>query len=179
MMFAGAGGQLLYLPKRGNWAADVSVDWLRQRSEHGIFEFRDYDTVTALGALHYRIPSWGLTATARVGRFLAKDTGVRFELKRRFRSGITFGAWYTRTDGDDITSPGSPGDPYYDKGIFMSIPLGSMLPRDTRARSEFSLRPWTRDVGQMVVSPGDLYTTAERGLMLDNAYQGVGSGLGQ
>jgi hypothetical protein len=179
MMFAGAGGQLLYLPKRGNWAADVSVDWLRQRSEHDIFEFRDYDTVTALGALHYRIPSWGLTATARVGRFLAKDTGVRFELKRRFRSGITFGAWYTRTDGDDITSPGSPGDPYYDKGIFMSIPLGSMLPRDTRARSEFSLRPWTRDVGQMVVSPGDLYTTVERGLMLDDSDYGVSSRMGQ
>ena len=179
MMFAGAGGQVLYLPKQGNWATDVSVNWLRQRATDGIFEFRDYDTVTALGALHYRIPSWGLTATARVGRFLAKDEGVRFELKRRFRSGITFGAWYTRTNGDDITPPGSPGDPYYDKGIFMSIPLGSMLTKDTKARSELALSPWTRDVGQMVVSPGDLYTTAERNLMLDDSDYGVASRLGQ
>jgi hypothetical protein len=179
MMFAGAGGQVLYLPKRGNWATDLSVDWLRQRATDGIFEFRDYDTVTALGAVHYRIPSWGLTATARVGRFLAKDEGVRFELKRRFRSGITFGAWYTRTNGDDITSPGSPGDPYYDKGIFMSIPLGSMLTKDTKARSELALSPWTRDVGQMVVSPGDLYTTVERNLMLDDSDYGVASRMGQ
>jgi hypothetical protein len=179
MMFAGAGGQALYLPKRGNWATDLSVDWLRQRATDGMFEFRKYDTVTVLGALHYRIPSWGLTATARVGRFLAKDEGVRFELKRRFRSGITFGAWYTRTNGDDITSPGSPGDPYYDKGIFMSIPLGSMLTKDTKARSELALSPWTRDVGQMVVSPGDLYTTVERNLMLDDSDYGVGSRIGQ
>jgi len=179
MMFAGAGGQVLYLPARGNWATDLSIDWLRQRATDSIFEFRDYDTVTALGAIHFRIPTWGLTATARAGRFLAGDKGVRFELKRRFRSGITFGAWYTRTDGDDTTPPGRPGDPYFDKGIFMSVPLGSMLTRDTRARSEFSLAPWTRDVGQMVVSPADLYTTAERTLMLDAADQGVASHLGQ
>ncbi len=179
LMFAGAGGQALYLPARGNWAADLSADWLHQRSPTGLFKFRDYDTVTLLGDFHYRLPAWGVTATVRAGRFLARDTGVRFELKRRFRSGITFGAWYTRTDGKDITPPGSPGDPYFDKGLFLSIPLGSMLTRDTRARSELSLAPWTRDVGQMVVSPGDLYTTLERRLGLDNPYQGVGSRMGQ
>jgi len=179
MMYAGAGGQVLYLPEQGNWATDLSIDWLRQRATDGIFEFRDYDTVTVLGALHYRVPAWGLTATARAGRFLAKDKGVRFELKRRFRSGITFGAWYTYTDGDDDTPPGSPGDPYFDKGIFMSVPLGPMLTKDTRARSEFSLSPWTRDVGQMVVSPGDLYTTVERSFMLDDPDHGVTSRLGQ
>jgi Exopolysaccharide biosynthesis protein YbjH len=179
MMYAGAGGQVLYVPEKGNWATDLSVNWLQQRATDRMFGFRNYDTVTALGSIHYRIPSWGLTATARAGRFLAKDKGVRFELKRRFRSGITFGAWYTRTDGDDITSPGSPGDPYYDKGIFVSIPLETMLTKDTQSRSELSLRPWTRDVGQMVVSPGDLYTMFERTLMLDNPDHGVGSRLGQ
>jgi hypothetical protein len=179
MMFAGTGGQVLYLPKQGDWATDLSVDWLRQRATDGTFQFRDYDTVTALGAVHYRLPDWGLTATARAGRFLAKDKGVRFELKRRFRSGITFGAWYTLTDGDDDTPPGSPNDPYFDKGVFASIPLGSMLTKDTKARSDFSIRPWTRDVGQMVVSPGDLYTSFERSLMLDNADYGVADQLGQ
>jgi len=179
MMFAGAGGQVLYLPKRGDWAADVTLDWLRQRSTDDAFGFRDYDTVTALGALHYRIPSWGLTATARAGRFLAKDKGVRFEIQRRFRSGITLGGWYTVTDGNDKTPPGSPGDPYFDKGIFASIPLGSMLTKDTQARADLSIQPWTRDVGQMVVSPGDLYTMFERTLMLDNVEYGVGSRLGQ
>jgi hypothetical protein len=178
-MFAGTGGQLLYLPEQKPWAVDVSLDWLQQRTTDGGFGFRSYDTVTALGAFHYRIPALGLTATARAGRFLAKDKGVRFELKRRFRSGITLGFWYTRTDGDDITPPGSPGDPYYDKGIFASIPLTPMLTRHTQARANIALAPWTRDVGQMVVSPGDLYTRFERTLMLDNADQGLADDLGQ
>jgi hypothetical protein len=178
-MFAGTGGQVLYLPEQKPWAVDFSLDWLRQRSTDGGFGFRSYDTVTALGAFHYRIPAWGLTATARAGRFLARDNGVRFELQRRFRSGITLGFWYTRTDGDDITPPGSPGDPYYDKGVFASIPLGPMLTRDTQARASFALAPWTRDVGQMVVSPGDLYTRFDRTLMLDNPEYGVTGQLGQ
>ncbi len=165
-MFAGAGAQALYLPAQGRWAADLSVDWLRQRAPGGALRFRGYSVLTVIGAFHYRLPRWGLTATIRAGRFLAKDEGARFEIKRRFRSGVEFGAWYTVTNGNDITSPGRPGDPYYDKGVFVSIPLNIMLTKDTRARANFSLAPWTRDVGQMVASPGDLYTLFERDLLL-------------
>jgi len=125
--------------------------------------------MTAIGAVHYRIPKLGLTATARAGRFLAKDKGVRFELKRRFLSGVELGAWYTVTDGDDTASPGSPGDPYYDKGVYMLVYLNSMLTKDTQAFASVSISPWTRDVGQMVVSPGDLYNLVERPLMLDSS----------
>lgn len=167
-MFGGAGGQILYLPSAGNWATDLSVDWLRQRDPYADLSFTDYSVVTALVALHYRFPSLGITATARAGRFLAKDDGVRFELKRRFRSGIEIGAWYTLTNGNDITPPGSPGSPYHDKGVFLSVPLNVMLTKDTQARSTLSLAPWTRDVGQMVVSPGDLYDLFERRLVLDS-----------
>ena len=171
-MFAGVGGQVLYLPRDGDWAVDLSVDWLRQRSPEGYLGFRDYSVLTALGGLHYRLPAMGLTATARAGRFLAKDNGVRFELKRRFRSGVELGAWYTVTDGDDTTPPGSPSDPYYDKGIYMLVYLNAMLTRDTQALAAMSIAPWTRDVGQMVVSPGDLYNLVERPLMLDGSETG-------
>jgi len=165
-MFGGFGGQILYLPRRGNWAIDLSVDSLKQRDPDDSFEFIDYSVVTVLGAFHYRFPALGLTTTARAGRFLADDDGIRFELKRRFRSGVEVGAWYTVTNGDDITSPGSPDDPYRDKGIFLSVPLSTLLTKDTQARSNLALSPWTRDVGQMVISPGDLYETLERPLML-------------
>ena len=164
LMYAGAGGQMLYVPPASRWATDLSVDWLKQRDFRGFFGFRDYDTVTAIGSVHYRIPYYGLTATVRAGRFLAKDHGVRFEMKRRFASGFEVGAWYTFTDGKDITSPGSPSSPYYDKGIFATIPLNLMLTRDTQAVARGSISPWTRDVGQMVVSPGDLYGMVEHPL---------------
>jgi hypothetical protein len=154
-MYAGAGGQILYLAPEGGWAADLALDALRQRDFEGWFGFRDYETVTAIASLHYRM-SHGLTGTVRAGRFLAKDEGVRVEVKRRFASGFEVGAWYTYTNGNDITSPGTPESPYYDKGVFMRMALGAMLTRDTRATANIALSPWTRDVGQMVVSPGDL-----------------------
>ena len=43
----------------------------------------------------------------------------------------------------------------------MTIPLSSMLTRDTQVAPRLSISPWTRDVGQMVVSPGDLYDILE------------------
>ena len=168
-MFAGTGGQILYLPSESNWAFDLSVDWLKQREPGSSFGFRDYSVVTTLFGVHYRFPSVGLTTTARIGQFLAKDDGVRLEFKRMFRSGVEIGAWYTITNGNDITGPGSPGDPYHDKGIFMSIPLASMLTKDTQQRASLAIVDFTRDVGQMVVSPGDLYGLVERPLMLDSA----------
>jgi exopolysaccharide biosynthesis protein YbjH len=166
-MFAGAGGQLLYLPVGAGWGTDLAVDWVAQRNHEGLgFSFYDYQTTTAIASFHYRLPM-GMTATARAGRFLAKDEGVRFELKRRFASGWEAGAWYTRTNGDDITSPGSPASPYYDKGLFLSIPLNTLLTRDTQATAPMSIAPWTRDVGAMVVSPLDLYRLMEKPVVLD------------
>lgn len=159
-MYRGIGGQVLYLPKDTRWAADLTVDALEQRGFKGLFDKRDYRTVTALGAMHYRLP-YDITVTARAGRFLARDEGVRLEFKRRFRSGVEIGAWYTKTNGHDITSPGSPSDPYNDKGIFLSVPLNIMLLSDTQATAGFAISPWTRDVGQMVASPGDLYELME------------------
>jgi membrane-associated phospholipid phosphatase len=160
-MYSGVGGQALYLPGSGRWAVDLAADWVKQRDFEGWFGHRDYSTVTAIASLNYRM-SQGVTGTLRAGRFLARDEGVRAEAKRRFASGFEVGAWYTVTNGKDITSPGAPGSPYHDKGIFMAMPLETMLTRDTQATAGFALAPWTRDVGQMVVSPGDLYRILER-----------------
>jgi hypothetical protein len=144
------------------------VDWLKQRAPEKSFGFRDYDVVTSLGSLHYRFPGYGITTTARIGRFLAKDEGVRFEVKRRFRSGVETGIWFTHTNENDLTQPNRAGDRFRDKGLFISVPLGSMLTKDTRQRSSLALVEATRDVGQMVTSPGDLYRLVERPLMLDS-----------
>ena len=43
----------------------------------------------------------------------------------------------------------------------MTIPLTSMLTRDTQATPRIAIAPWTRDVGQMAASPGDLYDLLE------------------
>jgi len=173
-MYRGLGGQVLYLPKDSRWATDFTIDALQQRGFKGWLDKRDYKTVTALGALHYKLP-YDVTATARVGRFLARDEGVRLEFKRRFSSGVEIGGWYARTNGNDITNPGSPGNPYHDKGVFLSVPLNIMLPMDSQAGAGVALAPWTRDVGQMVSSPGDLYDLVERPRRDMNTYDGLGN----
>jgi membrane-associated phospholipid phosphatase len=163
-MYSGFGGQVLYMPPDGAWGVDLAGDWVKQRDFEGWFGHRDYSVVTMIASLNYRLAQ-GVTATLRGGRFLAGDEGVRVELKRRFNSGWEVGAWYTVTNGKDITSPGTPASPYRDKGIFMAMPLDTLLTRDTQATSGFNLAPWTRDVGQMVASPGDLYRMMERGVV--------------
>lgn len=172
-MFRGAGAQLLYAPRDTRWASDITVDAIQQRGFSGLFDARPYHTATILGALHYRLPS-DITLTARAGRFLAKDVGVRLEAKRRFLSGIEVGAWYTKTNGHDITNPGTPSNPYNDKGIFVNISLSSMLLSDTQALASIAIAPWTRDVGQMVTSPGDLYDMIEK----PRRDMSIGDGLG-
>lgn len=173
-MYRGLGGQVLYLPKDSRWAADLTVDAVQQRGYKGWLDKRDYSTVTALGALHYKLP-YDVTATARAGRFLAEDKGVRVEFKRRFRSGVEIGAWYTKTNGNDITSPGTPSDPYNDKGVFLSVPINIMLLADTQVSAGIALSPWTRDVGQMVASPGDLYDLVEQPRRDMNLHDGLGN----
>jgi Exopolysaccharide biosynthesis protein YbjH len=164
-MFGGVGGQVLYLTKSGNFSTDLSVDWVKQRDTKGLFGFQPYATTTAIVSTRYLFP-YGVTGTVRAGRFLAKDEGARFEIKRRFTSGFEMGTWYTRTNGNDLNASGNVGKPYYDKGVFMSIPLGTLLTKDSQAIAPFSIAPWTRDVGQMVASPGDLYGMVERPLVL-------------
>lgn len=160
-MYGGVGAQILRMSTDGKTGLDLSVDWLKQREPNGL-GFEDYTTVQVLGGAYWKTPVYGITLSTKVGQFLAKDKGARFEARRKFASGWEAGVWYTVTNGNDITSPGTPSSPYRDKGIFLKIPLESALPKDTQERSSLTFSPWTRDVGQIVQSPDDLYYKVEQ-----------------
>ncbi len=177
-MFSGVGGEVLYMPERGNWAVDFQAFAVKQRDFEGYFGHQDYQTITALASVHYRIPKVGITLTARGGRFLARDSGVRFEFKRRFLSGFEVGAWYTVTDANDRTGPGAP-DPYHDKGIFMRFAAGPLMDRDSATYADFAFQPWLRDGGAMLHVSGRLYDELERRLMLNLDDLGPWSDFGQ
>ena len=163
-MYGGLEGQWLYVPRGAPWAFDVSVDAVQKRDFDGGFKFQDYQTLSTLAALHYRLP-YQSTFTVRAGRFLAGDYGARFEIKRRYRIGMELGAWYTLTNAVDTGIPDEKN--YRDKGVFVSIPFESLLTNDTKVSTGFSLQPWTRDAGAMIKSPVDLYDTLEKSLMID------------
>jgi Exopolysaccharide biosynthesis protein YbjH len=163
-MFAGLGAQFMFVPQNAPWSADVTVDRLAQRDFSSPFQLRDYRTVSGFVSGHVELPS-NITATLRYGRFLAQDKGSRFELKRELLSGVQMGFWFSSTNGNDITSPGSVSKPYQDKGIFLTLPLDVVSNQYSRRGVNMVLSPWTRDVGQMVKSPGDLRLLLERGML--------------
>src|SRR2546428_10699473 len=68
-MYGGVGGQWLYVERGAPWAVDLSVDAVRQRDFDGRFDFRDYQTVTALAAGPYQLPHQ-YPVTNPVGRLL-------------------------------------------------------------------------------------------------------------
>lgn len=164
-MYSGATAQLLYAPENKPWAFTGTLNALRQRDPKRTWEHTDYSVTTGRVAMHYRLAG-GITFTARAGRFLAKDKGVRLEIKRRFNSGVELGAWYTHTDAKDYGGPArSEGSsPYRDKGVFASIPFDALLPMHSRQKAVIALSPWSRDVGQMA-STGDIYALYEDDLI--------------
>jgi hypothetical protein len=50
-----------------------------------------------------------------------------------------------------------------------------MLPIDSQTAASVALSPWTRDVGQMVASPGDLYDLVEQPRRDMNTFDGLGN----
>jgi membrane-associated phospholipid phosphatase len=168
--YAGVGGQVLWAPKGSAWSADVSVDALAQRSETKMFGLTDYKTVTAIGSLHYRLPM-DVLVTARAGRFLAKDVGVRVEFLRRFWGGIELGAWASVTNAKDFGI--DPNSNYRDKGLMVNIPFDSITPYYSKQVARMSLSPWTRDIAQMVRNPADLYELLEEDLRSKRVQHGL------
>jgi hypothetical protein len=156
-MFGGLSSQL-YLPKvRECLDLEIRVDWLRQRNIEHPQSFSDYSVTSALLGMRFR---WsGLPNDIRLyaGRFLAKDDGVRFDIGHRFSNGMRLAFWYSYTDIDDATGPGSPASPYRGHGITLTLPLNALTMRkDTRKVDKWEYVPHLRDTAQMLDRPVDL-----------------------
>ena len=88
-----------------------------------------------------------------MGRYLAKDWGGTFTLKRVFRNGWEVGGFFTLTD----VSFDRFGEGAFDKGIFFTVPLSWGAGRPSRAARTTVLRPILRDGGARVNVAGRLY----------------------
>ncbi len=158
-MFAGVGVQWLYVPPKRpgpwQWSLEASLDALAQRDPQRALAFTALRAPTALASVQLRHES-DVSLTVRAGRFLAGDVGLRAELVRQLASGVQLGVWASRTNARDITSPGTPQNPYQDKGVFLRWPLDLVSPSSSKTFAGVALSPWTRDVAQMVERPGDL-----------------------
>ncbi|MDH4568449.1 YjbH domain-containing protein [Pseudomonas sp. BN414] len=156
-MFAGVGGELLYRPMGERWAIGGNWNWVQQRDFEQDFGLRDYNVMTGHVTGYYRLPFEDILAAVSVGRYLARDYGVTFDLSREFRNGVRFGAWATFTN---VTKE-EYGEGSFGKGIYFSIPFDELMTSSTMRRANLVWSPLTRDGGASLGRSYSLYTLTE------------------
>ncbi len=156
MMYAGAGGELLYRPFNSDWALGADLNYVKQRDFDQQFGLRDYDTWTGHLSAYVDTGIEDVLAQVSVGRYLAGDYGATFDLSREFASGARMGAWATFTDAGDDYGEGS-----FDKGIYISLPLDAFFTSSTRGHMGLAWSDLTRDGGARLDRRYRLYDTTQ------------------
>ncbi|MCY1393802.1 Exopolysaccharide biosynthesis protein YbjH [compost metagenome] len=164
-MFAGVGGELLYRPMGQRWALGADLNYVRQRDFDQHFGLRDYTTVTGHVTTYTELP-YDIQSAVSVGRYLAQDWGVTFDLSRQFKNGVKFGGWVTRTTASEEEF----GEGSFDKGIYISIPFDEVMSVSTMRRANIVWSPLTRDGGARLGRQYSLYTMTD-GRNSDMFYQ--------
>ncbi|WP_458527214.1 YjbH domain-containing protein [Onishia taeanensis] len=156
MMYAGAGGELLYRPFNSDWALGADLNYVRQRDFDQQFGLRDYSTLTGHLSAYVQTDFEDVLAKISVGRYLAKDIGATFDFSREFDSGVRMGGWATFTDAGDDYGEGS-----FDKGVYITIPLDAFFTTYSRDDVNVSWQPLTRDGGARLSRRYSLYDITE------------------
>ncbi|HNS31358.1 MAG TPA: YjbH domain-containing protein [bacterium] len=146
LQYAGIGGEYLRTFRQGRFALGNEVTWAKKRDYDSIFGFRDNSAVTSFFNVYMYSPELDTTFSAKVGKFLAGDKGVRLDISRDIRGGKVF-MWYTKTGTGGFTGP---NQNYSDKGIGFAMPVRVLWSSDVRGYYSTAISPWSRDVGQPV-----------------------------
>jgi len=143
-MYSGLGGEVLYWPHQSRVAFGASLAYAHQRDFDKDLDLLDYNVVTGFVSAYWATPFYNFDTALHAGRYLAKDVGATFEIRRTFANGWQVGAWATLTDVpfEDF------GEGSFDKGLYFKIPLDGLLNRNTRSAYSTRMRPIQRDGGQ-------------------------------
>jgi len=173
--YGGVSVEFLYYPADSNWAIGVEEATVLKRRYQGLAFTKKIRRLKGFTPHHehfigvqyfldfyYTLKPWDVDLKIKVGQFLAKDRGVRFEISRWFPSGLEVSLWYTLTNGHDRIG----GRIYHDKGFAFALPLDFFLRQSSRSYIGYAMSAWLRDVGAIADSGKQLYNT----LRLERAY---------
>ena len=150
-MFSGLGGEVLYRPFPSRFAFGLNLNYVWQRDFDKRFSVQDYKVLTGHGSVYWASPFENYDAALHVGRYLAKDVGATFEVRRTFTNGWMVGGFFTLTDVPFEEF----GEGSFDKGLFFRIPFNSLLPGNTRGAYQTIIRTIQRDGGARLEGIGD------------------------
>lgn len=160
-MYAGVSGEVLWKPVESRLALGAEVNYVQPRDFDQLFGLRSRETPggtipTVNGHLsaYYDFGN-GFHGQLDVGRYLAGDWGATVSLDREFANGWKVGAYATVTDVpfEDF------GEGSFDKGIRITIPLGSISNTPSRAANTINIQSLTRDGGARLNVRDRLYGT--------------------
>lgn len=151
MMFGGYGIEYLWKPFYKNYSLGISAFNVQQRDFNQRFDFQNYETKTGFIDFNYYFSKIGISSKLSIGKYLAKDKGYTFELTKHFKSGMSIGGYFTRTN----LSPEIYGEGSFDKGFFFDIPLNIFNP--TKDISRILIQPLTRDGGARLKTGNPLF----------------------
>lgn len=165
--YGGVAYEFLYYPLHSRWAVGVEGAVVGKRKVDTLFGFSK--TIRKLDGfrptyrrfigsqcflnLYYDWIEAKIDLRVKVGKFLANDFGVRYEISHYFKSGLRVTLWYTRTNGHDKIN----GQTYYDKGIYFSMPLDIFYTRCDPGTWGYGMSAWLRDVGASSFTGQELY----------------------
>lgn len=170
--YAGLAGETLYYPANWNFAIGVEGAVLKKRRYNGLWfqsslrvlegytpTYRHYSTLQQFFFnFYYDIPEWKIASKVGVGKFLAYDTGARFELTRYFESGLRISGWLTYTNAGDTMH----GESYYNRGIAIELPLDLFSRGSSRRVWNYGLAAWLRDAGAFIPTGRSLFEIVNR-----------------
>lgn len=165
--YGGLAYEFLYYPLNSRWAVSVEGALVGKRKVNSLFGFskkirkldgfkptyRSFVGSQYFFNLYYDWKEAGIDLRIKVGKFLANDYGVRYEVSHYFKSGLRVTLWYTYTNGHDKIN----GQTYHDKGIYFTMPLDIFYTRCDRGVWSYGMSAWLRDVGASVYTGQELY----------------------
>ena len=158
-MFGGLGGELLYKPFYKTWSIGAEMWRVKQRAYNQRLKFKDYETTTGFINFNYFEPNTKIQVRVKGGRFLAEDSGLHFDLSRRFKTGLRMGVYAAKTD----ISRAEFGEGSFDKGFYFFIPVESFFTNYSKGSTGFGLRPVTRDGAAILTHGHDLFGVTDQG----------------
>jgi hypothetical protein len=157
-MFTGGGGEVLWRPDGDRWAFGATLYEVWQRGFDRLFDLQSYHVLTGHLSAYYESPWDNIDFELDAGRYLAGDKGATLTVSRRFDTGIEIGLFATFTNVPFAQF----GEGSFDKGFVIKIPLDFMLPLNSQSEFDTTLRPVTRDGGQMLQPEQVLYDAIRR-----------------
>ena len=143
-MYSGLGVVVLYQPFMSRIAVGGTINKVIKRDYSRNLKLLDYKTTTGFLSLYYASPLYNYDFAIHIGKYLAKDKGATFEIRRTFDNGFSVGAFATFTN----VSASDFGEGSFDKGLYFKIPFNTLMQNDSRGSYSTIIRSLQRDGGQ-------------------------------